>query len=166
MSCRRLPQCHFDRGWILGVALTGMLAQIRSALRGFTCVRYCSVPPASSPHAFAGSCSCLWLTVPSNRFCKELAPSIDHSCSTYPLWLARRAFAPFRGSQTPQRKEQHQENSHSSLFSSFSPYCSLIKKTKPVSEMSARKAPVPRSEYFFANNPVPFCSIRPADFSF
>src|SRR6266404_8136259 len=85
MSCRRLPQYHSDRGWILGVALTGMLAQIRSALRGFTCVRCCSVPPASSPHALAGSCSCLWLTVASNRLCKGLAPSIDHSCSTYAL---------------------------------------------------------------------------------
>src|ERR1022692_2671595 len=104
MSCRRLPQYHSDRGWILGVALTGMLAQIRSALRGFTCVRCCSVPPASSPHALAGSCSCLWLTVASNRFCKGLAPSIDHSCSTYPLRLARRAFAPFRGSQNLWRK--------------------------------------------------------------
>jgi hypothetical protein len=83
MSCRRLPQYHSDRGWILGVALASMLALIRSALRGFTCVRCCSMPPASSPHALAGSCSCLWLTVASNRFCKGLAPSIDHSCSTY-----------------------------------------------------------------------------------
>src|SRR5487761_1765960 len=40
----------------------------------------------------------------------------------------------------PQRKEQHQENSHSSLPSSFSPYSSLIKSTKPVSEMLARRA--------------------------
>src|ERR1017187_6147185 len=84
MSCRRLPQYHSDRGWILGVALAAMLALIRSALRGFTCVRCCSMPPASSPHALTGSCSCLWLTVASNRLCKGLAPSIDHSCSTYP----------------------------------------------------------------------------------
>src|ERR1017187_5900381 len=89
MSCRRLPQYHSDRGWILGVALAGMLALIRSALRGFTCVRCCSMPPASSPHALTGSCSCLWLTVASNRLCKGLAPSIDHSCSTYPIRLCR-----------------------------------------------------------------------------
>src|ERR1035437_4873794 len=87
MSCRRLPQYHSDRGWILGVALAGLLALIRSALRGFTCVRCCSMPPASSPHALKGSCSCLWLTVASNRLCKGLAPSIDHSCSTYPSGL-------------------------------------------------------------------------------
>src|SRR5204862_7450835 len=40
----------------------------------------------------------------------------------------------------PQGKEQHQENSRSSLISSFSPFCSLIKSTKPVSEMLARRA--------------------------
>src|SRR5207249_12268878 len=39
----------------------------------------------------------------------------------------------------PQRKEQHLENSLSSPLSSFSPYCSLIKSTKPVSEMLARR---------------------------
>ncbi|MGB7729858.1 MAG: hypothetical protein WBL50_17640, partial [Candidatus Acidiferrum sp.] len=32
-----------------------------------------------------------------------------------------------------------QEHSHSSLISSFSPFCSLIKSTKPVSEMLARR---------------------------
>src|SRR5205807_729181 len=39
----------------------------------------------------------------------------------------------------PQGKEQHQENSRSSLISAFSPFCSLIKSTKPVSEMLARR---------------------------
>src|SRR6202158_4284038 len=63
-----------------------------------------------------------------------------------PLWLplhcaaarfARLRFVPRQ--PNPQRKEQHQENSHSSLPASFSPYCSLIKSTKPVSEMLARR---------------------------
>src|SRR2546422_1460503 len=83
MSCRRLPQYHSDRGWILGVALTGTLTLIRSALRGFTRVRCCSTPPASSPRALTGSRSCSWLTVASNRPCRGLAPPIGHSCSTY-----------------------------------------------------------------------------------
>jgi hypothetical protein len=87
MSCRRPPQYHSDRGWILGVALTGTLTWIRSALRGFTRVRCCSTPPASSPHALAGSRSCFWLTVASNRPCRGLAPPIGHSCSTYPFGL-------------------------------------------------------------------------------
>src|ERR1700687_5794023 len=64
-----------------------------------------------------------------------------------PLWLAlhcaaarfaRLRFVPRQ--PNPQRKEQHQENSHSSLPASFSPYSSLIKSTKPVSEMLARRA--------------------------
>src|SRR5207302_7367978 len=87
MSCRRLPQYHSDRGWILGVALTGTLTLIRSALRGFTRVRCCSTPPASSPRALTGSRSCSWLTVASNRPCRGLAPPIGHSCSTYPSGL-------------------------------------------------------------------------------
>ena len=85
------------------------------------------MPPASSPHALTGSCSCLWLTVASNRLCKGLAPSIDHSCSTYPLRLATLASAPFRGSQSP-GETNTQKNSRSSLPFSFSP-CSLIKST-------------------------------------
>src|SRR6266705_2186876 len=39
----------------------------------------------------------------------------------------------------PQKKEQHQENYHASLPASFSPYCSLIKGTKTVQEMLARR---------------------------
>ena len=39
----------------------------------------------------------------------------------------------------PQRKEQHQENSRSSLSSAFSPFCSLIKGTRLVLEMLARR---------------------------
>src|SRR5690348_10625816 len=41
----------------------------------------------------------------------------------------------------PQKKEQHQENYHASLPASFSPYCSLIKSTKTVQEMLARRGP-------------------------
>src|SRR5260370_7549969 len=43
----------------------------------------------------------------------------------------------------PQRKEQHQENSRSSLSSAFSPFCSLIKGTRLVSEMLARRGSSP-----------------------
>src|SRR5206468_8564022 len=64
-----------------------------------------------------------------------------------PLWLplhsaAARQEASLRfvpRQPNPQGKEQHQENSRSSLISSFSPFCSLIKSTKPVSEMLARR---------------------------
>src|SRR5205823_44540 len=70
-----------------------------------------------------------------------------------PLWLplhsaAARQEASLRSvprQPNPQGKEQHQESSHSSLISSFSPYCSLIKSTKPVSEMLARRVMSPTS---------------------
>src|ERR1035437_4346601 len=39
----------------------------------------------------------------------------------------------------PQGKEQHQENCRSSLPSAFSPCCTLIKGTRLVSEMLARR---------------------------
>src|ERR1700687_2847655 len=82
-----------------------------------------------------------------------------------PLWLplhcaaarfARLRFVPRQ--PNPQRKEQHQENSHSSLPASFSPYSSLIKSTKPVSEMLARRGDHGRdlscSLYFWAPKSV------------
>src|SRR5437667_4051415 len=64
-----------------------------------------------------------------------------------PLWLplhcaAARQEASLRfvpRQPTPQNKEQHQENYHASLPASFSPYCSLIKGTKTVQEMLARR---------------------------
>src|SRR5438105_1249456 len=65
-----------------------------------------------------------------------------------PLWLplhcaAARQEASLRfvpRQPNPQKKEQHQENYHASLPASFSPYCSLIKGTKTVQEMLARRA--------------------------
>src|SRR5437588_5624817 len=64
-----------------------------------------------------------------------------------PLWLplhcaAARQEASLRfvpRQPNPQKKEQHQENYHSSLLASFSPYCSLIKGTKTVQVMLARR---------------------------
>src|SRR6516165_1695812 len=70
-------------------------------------------------------------------------PALDRR----PLWLplysaAARLEASLRSvsrQPNPQGKEQHQENSRSSLISSFSPFCSLIKSTKTASEMLARR---------------------------
>src|SRR5208283_1360278 len=74
-------------------------------------------------------------------------PAAKSAPDRRPLWLplhsaAARQEASLRSvpqQPNPQGKEQHQENSRSSLISSFSPYCSLIKSTKPVSEMLARR---------------------------
>src|SRR5207249_8958361 len=78
-------------------------------------------------------------------------PAAKPSPNRRPLWLALHCaaarYARLRSvprQPNPQRKEQHQENSRSSPLSSFSPYCSLIKSTKPVSELLSRRAPIDR----------------------
>src|SRR6516164_6876104 len=74
-------------------------------------------------------------------------PAVKPAPDQRPRWLplhsaAARQEASLRSvprQPNPQGKEQHQENSHSSLSSSFSPFCSLIKGTRLVSEMLARR---------------------------
>src|SRR5260370_41528444 len=70
---------------------------------------------------------------------------VKRAGSRPPLWLplhcAAARYARLRSvprQPNPQGKEQHQENSRSSLPFSFSP-CSLIKSTRLVSEMLARR---------------------------
>src|SRR6202158_47315 len=86
-----------------------------------------------------------WLWLPPQD------PAANPPPNWRPLWLplhcaaarfARLRFVPRQ--PNPQRKEQHQENSHTPLPASFSPYSSLIKSTKPVSEMLARRDDSPR----------------------
>src|SRR5271169_4318781 len=50
MYCRSRPQHRSDLGWILGVAFLGTLTRSARPAQGFTYVRCCSAPPASSPH--------------------------------------------------------------------------------------------------------------------
>src|SRR5216684_4566161 len=64
-------------------------------------------------------------------------PAASQRPDRRPLWLslhcAAARYSRLRSvprQPNPQGKEQHQENSHSSLPFSFSPYCSLIKSTK------------------------------------
>ena len=89
-------------------------------------------------------CRCaVWLWQPLRN--QEARPA----GSRRPLWLALHSaaarFARLRSiprQPNPQRKEQHQENSRSSLPFSFSP-CSLIESTTVVSEMLARRVSQP-----------------------
>ena len=48
MYCRSRPQYRSDLGWISGVAFLGTLTRSARPVQGFTCVRCCSMPPASS----------------------------------------------------------------------------------------------------------------------
>src|SRR5215468_8933127 len=50
MYCRSRPQYRSDLGWILGVAFLGTLTRSARPAQGFTYVRCCSAPPASSAH--------------------------------------------------------------------------------------------------------------------
>ena len=53
MYCRSRPQYRSDLGWIPGVAFLGTLTRSARPVQGFTFVRCCSMPPASSPHGLA-----------------------------------------------------------------------------------------------------------------
>src|SRR5262249_34421498 len=53
MYCRSRPQCRSDLGWTLGVTFLGTLTRSARPAQGFTYVRCCSAPPASSPHGLA-----------------------------------------------------------------------------------------------------------------
>jgi hypothetical protein len=50
MSRRRRPHYRSDLGWILGVAFEGTLTRSARPAQGFTFVRCCGSPRASSPH--------------------------------------------------------------------------------------------------------------------
>ena len=59
MCCRSRPQYRSDLGWILGVAFLGTLTRSARPAQGFTYVRCCSAPPASSPHGLTAPAPCL-----------------------------------------------------------------------------------------------------------
>src|ERR1700730_4927041 len=50
MSRRSRPQYRSGLGWILGVAFEDTLTRPVRLAQGFTCVRCCGTPRASSPH--------------------------------------------------------------------------------------------------------------------
>jgi len=79
MYCRSRPQYRSDLGWILGVAFLGTLTRSARPAQGFTYVRCCSAPPASSPHGLAApgrivSRRPTCVQLPSACGCFQLAP--------------------------------------------------------------------------------------------
>ena len=87
MYCRSRPQYRSDLGWILGVAFLGTLTRSARPAQGFTYVRCCSAPPASSPHDLAvpgrivsRRPTCVQL--PSACGCLQLAP--QRTCTSNP----------------------------------------------------------------------------------
>src|SRR3954471_17227230 len=53
MSRRARPHYRPGLGWILGIAFADTLTQPVRLAQGFTCVRCCGSPRASSPHGLA-----------------------------------------------------------------------------------------------------------------
>ena len=79
MSCRPLPHYRPGLGWMLGVTLPSTLTSTRPAFRGFTRVRCCSLPPASSPHLLAESAVAFGSQLPPTDSAGDFHPqSIIH----------------------------------------------------------------------------------------
>ena len=88
MYCRSRPHYRSDLGWILGVAFEGTLTRSARPAQGFTCVRCCSTPKASSPHGLAT------VQLPSACGCYQLAP--QRTCTSYPGSMPGTPSAPKR----------------------------------------------------------------------
>ena len=73
MYCRSRPQYRSDLGWILGVAFLGTLTRSARPAQGFTYVRCCSAPPASSPHGLAAPGRIVSRRPPGNTKATRLA---------------------------------------------------------------------------------------------
>jgi hypothetical protein len=72
MYCRSRPQYRSDLGWILGVAFLGTLTRSARPVRGFTFVRCCSTPRASSPHGLAARAVAVSLRLLPTRSAEDL----------------------------------------------------------------------------------------------
>ena len=108
MYCRSRPQYRSDLGWISGVAFLGTLTRSARPVQGFTCVRCCSMPPASSPHGLAApglgrlttaipACSCLQLAVATNSLRRGLPPPIQCPCLAHQAPRQKRAATRLQG---------------------------------------------------------------------
>ena len=68
MSRRRRPHYRSDLGWISGVAFEGTLTRSDRPVQGFTVVRCCGPPRASSQHGLSTT------QLPPAHGCYQLAP--------------------------------------------------------------------------------------------
>jgi len=90
MSRRRRPHYRSDLGWILGVAFGGTLTRSARPAQGFTCVRCCGSPRASSPHGLtapglASHDGTLCVQLPPARGCYQLAPRRTFTSNPVPM---------------------------------------------------------------------------------
>src|ERR1700691_4348449 len=88
MSRRPRPQYRSGLGWILGVAVPDTLTRPTRLAQGFTYVRCCGLPRASSPHgltapALASHDGRHCVQLPPARGCYHLAPR--RTFTSYPV---------------------------------------------------------------------------------
>src|SRR6202166_4978363 len=90
MSRRSRPQYRSGLGWILGVAFEDTLTRPVRLAQGFTCVRCCGTPRASSPHDLTAPAlashdgrACVQLPLP--RGCYHLAPRRTFTSNPVPM---------------------------------------------------------------------------------
>src|ERR1700688_4495195 len=90
MSRRSRPQYRSGLGWILGVAFEDTLTRPVRLAQGFTCVRCCGTPRASSPHdltapALASHDGRDCVQLPLARGCYHLAPRRTFTSNPVPM---------------------------------------------------------------------------------
>src|SRR3984957_17668234 len=90
MSRRSRPQYRSGLGWILGVAFEDTLTRPVRLAQGFTCVRCCATPRASSPHdltapALASHDGRDCVQLPLARGCYHLAPRRTFTSNPVPM---------------------------------------------------------------------------------
>src|SRR6202158_2271691 len=90
MSRRSRPHYRPALGWILGVAFGDTLTRPVRLAQGFTCVRCCGSPRASSPHGLTApglaspdGSHCVQL--PPARGCYQLAPQRTFTSNPVPM---------------------------------------------------------------------------------
>src|SRR5450631_2688719 len=90
MSRRSRPHYRPGLGWILGVAFGDTLTRPVRLAQGFTCVRCCGSPRASSPHgltapALASHDGSHCVQLPPARGCYQLAPQRTFTSNPVPM---------------------------------------------------------------------------------
>jgi hypothetical protein len=90
MSRRPRPHYRSDLGWTSGVAFVGTLTRPDRPAQGFTLVRCCGSPRASSPHGLAapGMAShddTLCVQLPPARGCRQQAPRRTFTSNPAPM---------------------------------------------------------------------------------
>src|ERR1700735_4663778 len=90
MPRRARPKYRSGLGWILGVAFEDTLTRPVRLAQGFTCVRCCGSPRASSPHgltapALASHDGSHCVQLPPARGCYQLAPQRTFTSNPVPM---------------------------------------------------------------------------------